>query len=315
MIPEGSYKRVLITGATGFIGSHLTLAFLKEGWSVLTVLHTHPLHDSLLKAGANPVHLNINEPDSVKSILSEVDVVCHVAAFIPPNSKDSRYAEECLKTNALFTLRFAELSACVDGLRFIYFSSAQAYSPSKMPANEDAPLYPAGRGTYYLSSKLLGELYVEHLRRTKGLQAVTLRLGLCYGVSRTARSVVSIFIESALSGKTLNVYDNISVYDFIYVDDVMNVTIQAAKAGDPGIYNIGIGTSYSILELAKAVADTFPEREVSIQVLPPAGRIPAGFSPLSIEKAIRTWNFNPRNLREGLKAYRKKLETIWQETH
>jgi nucleoside-diphosphate-sugar epimerase len=262
-----SSKKVLITGTTGFVGTHLARAFLKEGWHVFAALHKSPLPDSLLESGARSVDLNMDDPDSVRSILAEVDVICHLAAYLPPSYDDSQYAEECLKTNSLFTLRLAEQAERFPGVKFINFSSAQAYRSSNEPSDEEAPLYPADRATYYLVSKLAGEIYIEHLRRSGSLQAVTLRLGSCYGHGMASRSVVSIFMNKARSGETLQVYEsNASLYDYVYIDDVTNVAVQAAVSGEPGVYNVGSGQSHSVLELAETVAATFPEHEVPIRL-------------------------------------------------
>jgi nucleoside-diphosphate-sugar epimerase len=195
-------------------------------------------------------------------------------------------------------------------VKFINFSSAQAYRSSNEPSDEEAPLYPADRATYYLVSKLAGEIYIEHLRRSGSLQAVTLRLGSCYGHGMASRSVVSIFMNKARSGETLQVYEsNASLYDYVYIDDVTNVAVQAAVSGEPGVYNVGSGQSHSVLELAETVAATFPEHEVPIKVLSMPDRDPASFSPLSIEKTLRTWDFRPLNLQEGLKAFRQQMES------
>ncbi len=307
-----SSKGVLITGATGFIGVYLTRAFLKEGWRVFTALHTRPLPDSFLKAGATPILLNINNTDNTKSVMSKLDAICHLAAYVPPNYDDSRYAEECLNVNALLTLRLAEQAECFPKLRFIYFSAAQSYNMSNKQLDENSQLYPADKATYYLTSKLAGEIFVEHLHRSKGLQAVILRIGACYGYGMRPQSVVSVFMEKARKGEPLEVRDNGEVlFDFTYINDVTTTAVQAVKTGDPGIYNVGSGTLHSVLGLADTAADIYRnEKEVPIHVLAEQKNILSANKHISIGKAMQTWEFRPTSLKEGLQAYRKQAEAI-----
>jgi UDP-glucose 4-epimerase len=170
-------------------------------------------------------------------------------------------------------------------------------------------MYPADRATYYLSSKLVGELFVEHLRRSRHMQSLCLRISSLFGLGMSPKSVVARFMESAYRGLPLEVFDaGISTYDFVYVKDIANLIVEALKIGEPGIYNVGSGTAHSILELAQAVIDLFPERKLSINIKPSYGPIPASFSALCIDKAIRTWNFRPHTLFEGLTEYRNQME-------
>ena len=299
--------RVVVTGASGFIGRYLTTALLSEGHEVIAVLHQHDLPVHFKTDALRVVWGDSDNLAPIHDAILQADVVCHLAAYIPPNIRDFRYAERCVQVNGLFALHIARF-AIEKQTRMIFLSSGQAYHYSEAPVLEDAPLYPAERSTYYLASKLLGELYVEHLRRTRSLPVITLRLGCCYGPGMQ-KSVVSYFMQCASAGLPLTVFDNgTPTHDFVYVSDVVGVIMAALETGDPGVYNIGSGCASSILELAQTVADIYSDRDVTIEIDPPYEGIPSSFPALSIEKARKTWNYNPLLLREGITKYREWME-------
>jgi nucleoside-diphosphate-sugar epimerase len=303
--------RVLVTGAAGFLGRHLVDGLLAEGWEVLALVHRRRL---AVRPDSTPVRLlegDINDPSVIRAAVSGASAVCHLAAYIPPNHADPTYAEPCLRTNALSTLHLAQAVLDHPGCTFLYLSSSNAYAPGADNASEEDALYPADRATYYLASKLLGELYVEHLRRTCRLRAVTLRVSTTYGWGMARGSVVSQFMERARQGLPLTVRDGgVPTYDFVYARDVVRVALAALRETRPGVYNVGSGTAHSLLDLAGAVANTFPEHGARIDVEPPVGPIPASFRAVSIQKAAATWGYKPASLREGLADYRRQMERL-----
>ena len=299
--------KIVVTGAAGFIGQHLTAALLSKGHEVIAVLHKHTLPAHLKTDALRVVWGNANL-SSIRDAIVQADAICHLAALVIRGQSDAWGAERSLWVNSLLTLRVAEFALEKPKTRMIFPSAGQVYCYSEMPVSEDAPIYPVERSMYYLVSKLLGELYVEHLRRTRSLPAIILRIGCCYGPGMR-ESVVSGFMNSAAAGLPLTVFDGgRPTHDFIYVSDVVNAIMAALETGDPGIYNIGSGHASSILELAQAVVETFPDRDVPIEIDPPFEHIPASFPALAIDKAIATWNYRPLSLREGLAEYRRQLE-------
>ena len=301
--------RVLVTGAAGFIGRYLVPALLDNGWEVLALAHERSLPKCLKSDALQVIQGDINDLTLIRNAVSQVDAVCHLAGYIPPNYEDSVYAERCLQVNGLLTLRMAEFAVERHSRRFIFFSSGQAHQYSQAPVSENAPLYPVKRATYYLASKLVGELYLEHLRYLNNLPAITLRVASCYGFGMPEKAVVYRFMKCVFQGLPLQVWDDgIPTYDFVYVSDVVQLAVAALTSGDSGIYNVGSGRAYSVIELAQAVVDTFPEKEVPIDVKPPLDSIPASFPALSIEKAAKTWNYSPLSLKDGLAKLRKQME-------
>jgi len=300
--------KVVVTGASGFLGQHLTAALLSKGHEVIAVLHKNTLPEYFKTDALRVVWGDLDNLVPIHDAIMQADAICHLAALIIRGYTDSWGAERSLRVNGLFTLRIAEFALEKPKTRMIFPSAGQIYRYSEIPVSEDAPIYPVERSMYYLVSKLLGELYIEHLRRIRSLPAIILRIGCCYGPGMH-ESVVSCFMNSAVAGLPLTVFDGgRPTQDFVYVSDVVNAIIAALETGDPGIYNIGSGRASSILELAQAVVKTFPDRDVPIEVDPPLEHMPASFPALAIEKAIAMWNYHPLSLSEGLAEYRRQLE-------
>jgi UDP-glucose 4-epimerase len=306
---RNSSRRVLVTGGSGALGRHVISLLICEGWDVTALIHRNAVPVSAGPGRLRVVSGNLGDPTSVLSALSEVDAVCHLAAYLPPDYGSPAYASACFEINALATLQLGRL--CGDrGKRFVFCSSGQAYAHSSVPVAEDAPLYPAERATFYLASKLSGELFVEHLRRHHGLEAITFRIGSCYGPGMPRNSVVAFFMAQAIAREPLTVRDGgVPSCDFVYVGDVARLVTAALKTGAGGVYNAGSGIATSVLELAHAVKETFSETPISIDVAP-AGRrpAPASFPALSMAKTQGMWGRPPTSLKAGLAAFRTHLE-------
>jgi UDP-glucose 4-epimerase len=300
--------KVLVTGGSGFIGRYLVDALLSEKWSVLVLTNKTPFFTKSKSGALQVVQADINDYERMPSLVSQVDFVCHLAAFIPPDHEDSSMAGICVQNNALATLNLAQLAIKYNCSRFILSSAGNCYVYGKDLVSEDAPLYPAARATYYLASKMLGEIYVDHLRQAKGLSSLIFRISSPYGWGMPERSLISRYMKLASQGLPLEVWDGgITTYDYVYVTDIVKLILGALKSGEPGIYNVGSGCACSVLELAKTVKKIFFDKEIPIVVKPPMDSIPASFSALSIEKARKTWNYRPISLEDGLNQYRQYM--------
>lgn len=300
--------KVLVTGASGFIGQHLIKTLKLKGWEIIALVRDINSYELCEGEGIKCIKGDIDDINPLKEVISQVDSVCHLAAYIPPDYKDPVFAKKCIWINGLGTLQLALLVSKIQGLRFVYFSSANAYTNNGHAAREDSLFYPSARATYYLTSKLVGEIYVERLRREGQLDAVCLRLSSVYGPGMLEQSVVYNYMSRASQGQPLEVWDNgIPTYDFVYVTDVVEMATCALENGRLGIYNVGSGYATSVLELAERVVATFPGKEIAIRIKPPRGNIPASFPALSIKKATRMWEFSPLSLKDGLAEYRKQM--------
>jgi UDP-glucose 4-epimerase len=298
-------RRVFVTGATGFLGRHVVDALQRAGWAVLALVRSPA--GLAPAAGVRAASGDLADLSLLTRCIDEADAVCHIAAHIPRNHEDPAEAEPCLRINGLLTLQLAS-AAATRGRRFLYFS-ANAYRYADGPVPEAAPMAPEERATYYITSKLVGEYFVEHLRRTAGLAAVSLRVGNVYGPGMPEKSVVTRFLAAGREGQPLVVRaGGVPTYDYVYATDVAAAAVRALEGGESGVYNIGGGRATSLRELAETVAALFPKAP-PIVIQPVEGAAPAGFPGMDIGKAARAWGYAPLSLSEGLCRYLRQLET------
>ncbi|MFA5088667.1 MAG: NAD(P)-dependent oxidoreductase [Candidatus Omnitrophota bacterium] len=303
-------RKVLVTGASGFLGRHLVQAFLKEGGEVWALEHNRPFPDHLRSDKLHIVKADLADLESLRPFLDNIHAVCHLAAYIPVHYEDSSCAEQCFRINSLLTLRFAEMVSRRKEIRFINFSTGAIYAYSELPVSEEDLLYPVAKATYYAASKLLGELYVERLRLLESFPAITIRLASCYGLGMPEDSSVGRFMQRALAGEPLEVWDGGAArYDFVSVSDAVKATLAALESDGYGVYNVGSGGGHSILELAQTIAEIFGSRNVQIEVKPFSGKPLKGLPVLSIQKARDKWDYRPRSLKAGLLEYQRGLLT------
>ena len=304
--------KIFLTGASGFLGRHMLRSAISAGWNVLALVHSRPLSPGQSHATVRTVSMHEASSRGWAAILTEnqIDAVYHLAAFIPADHSDPAVAERCLQVNALLTLDLLRASVRAGIGRFVYFSAGNTYAPGlDRPAKETDPLYPVLRSPFYLGSKVLGELFVEHFRRRYELSAISLRISSPYGVGMPSKSIVARFMTFADQGLPLEVEGGGRYkVDLVHVEDVVSLATSALTTGAPGVYNVGSGVATSSLELAQTIARVFPDRHIEIIVHPATSNMDLGFCALDISRAQATWGYSPRTLQDGLRAFRLSQE-------
>lgn len=249
-------KRVLITGGTGFIGSHLVEA-LKDICNITILSHTKRI------SGVATINVDLRDESAVRKSMSDVDVdiVFHMAGNVRVPGKDT--VQDHLEINAIGTKNLLEV-CCMKGVeKFMYSSSMSVFGdPVYLPVDERHPKIPF---CFYGMSKLLGENYCREYNRYYGINTLILRYSHVYGPGQYEGRVCSIFINNALNGEPLKVYGSGETpCDFVYVRDVVNANIlAAAKENIPGEdFNIGSGRETSIEDLAQTIREIIPEANI-----------------------------------------------------
>lgn len=252
--------KVLVTGAYGFIGSHLVEQLLDQEYDVVALdnLVTGKLENIAHRKSANRVHfVNIDISGNFKKLLpyfKDVDWVFHLAAradIVPSIVEPLIYH----RSNVDGTVNVLEASRYHGVKRFIYAASASCYGiPKVYPTTETAdinPQYP------YALTKYIGERYVLHWGQVYKLPVVSLRLFNVYGPrSRTTGAygaVFGTFLAQKLAGIPYTIVgDGKQTRDFIFVSDVVSAMILAAKSKITNeVFNVGSGRTYSINSLVK----------------------------------------------------------------
>lgn len=249
--------RCIVTGAAGFIGSHLTDALLAAGHEVVGVDDLSTGRTKNLTAAAqNPrfrfVEMDVRSvsPGDIPSV--GCDWFFHLAgrADLVPSIVDPG---DYVNVNVDGTFRALQLARELGATRFLYAASSTCYGiPDTYPTPEDAPCKPEHP---YALTKYLGEQMVMHWHRVYQLPATSLRLFNVYGPrSRTTGAygaVFGVFLRQKLAGVPFTVVgDGTQTRDFTFVSDVASAFLAVAEANAGGqIFNIGSGHTYPVNRL------------------------------------------------------------------
>jgi UDP-glucose 4-epimerase len=245
----------IVTGAAGFIGSHLVHSLLAAGHTVLGIddLSTGRTKN-LAAASANPSFtlLERNIRHLAKDDLPACDWFFHLAgrADLVPSIVNP---EDYFQVNVEGTFRALQLARELGAKRFLYAASSTCYGiPDTYPTPESAPCKPEHP---YAMTKLMGEELVMHWHRVYQLPAVSLRLFNVYGPrSRTTGAygaVFGVFLRQKLADVPFTVVgDGSQTRDFTFVTDVASAFLAAAQSDAAGeIFNIGSGHTYAVNRL------------------------------------------------------------------
>lgn len=225
--------KILVTGATGFIGSHLTAKLLTLRHEVIS---------------ANRQLGDIAE-SSTWSSFPNVDIVIHLAGrtFVPESWTDP---DGFLRTNLNGTIY--ALNYCRErNARLIFISSYLYGVPETLPIAEDAPLQ--ANNPYALSKKLAEEacqFYSDYY----GVNITIMRPFNIYGPGQSTKFLIPSIVEQILGGVTIRVKDLAPKRDYLYIDDLIDAFLCAVeKPQRCGIFNIASGTSHSVGEIIELI--------------------------------------------------------------
>lgn len=303
-------KRVFITGAGGFIASHLTDALLARGCDVTAFIRYRSSSDwGWLESRRRqpPPNLrvitgDITDPFRVRAALEGMDTVFHLAALIAIPFSYLAPASY-LQTNVTGTLNLAEAARAAGVKRFIHTSTSEVYGSARTtPIDEDHPLQAQSP---YAASKIAADKVIESFACAYGLPAVTVRPFNTFGPRQSARAVIPSIISQALHGDTVRLGTLDTVRDLTYVSDTVEGFICAATAENAlgQTFNLGTGTGVSIQSLAHEIFELMgvaPRIVTDEQrVRPAASEVQALIS--DHRKATNVLGWQPRvSRREGL---------------
>lgn len=253
-------RRVLVTGAGGFIGSHLTETLVLAGADVRAFVRYNSRGDAGLLHQLPPQVLgeidivpgDLRDPAAVDRAVAGSDVVFHLGAIISiPYSY--RHPVETAETNLMGTLNVLLAARTHDIERLVHTSTSEVYGTAQFtPMDETHPLQ--GQSPYS-ASKIGADKLVESFFRSYDLPAVTVRPFNTYGPRQSARAVIPTIITQALTSNRVYLGNLQTRRDFTYIRDTVNGFLKAADA--PGVLgqeiNLGTGIDISIGELAELI--------------------------------------------------------------
>jgi UDP-glucose 4-epimerase len=245
--------QILITGGSGFIGSHLVEYF--QGRAAVRVLDdlSSGFRSNLAGLDCDLIEASILDRDAVRAAMRGVDYVFHLAAMISvPASMENPV--RCAQTNTIGTLFVLEEAARARVKKLILSSSAAIYGNNPvLPKREEMNPEPASP---YAISKLDAEYYCRLFTATRGLPTVALRYFNVFGPRQNPSSAyaaaIPIFIHRALRHQPVTIHgDGGQTRDFISVRDVARANaFFATECSLPGVFNVARGHSISIRDLA-----------------------------------------------------------------
>lgn len=266
------FKRAIVTGGAGFIGSHLVDELLQQGLEVISIDdYSGGKHENLEHLKDHPnlteVTCDVTDFDALSPYFDGVDVVFHQACS--KNTVCMKNPARDLAVNAEGTLNMLHQAKAHGVKKFVHASTGSVYGePYIFPSNESHPLNPV---SYYGVSKLGGEKYVRLFSDLYGMDTVILRYYHVFGPRQEysdVGGVVSIFGRRAVQGQPLIIYgDGTQLRSFTYVHDVVRINLLAAMMdGISGeAYNCASGVKVTIQELAEAVLKYFGREDLEIQ--------------------------------------------------
>ncbi len=298
-------KHVLVSGASGLLGSALVSSLLSLGWKV-TALARSPWQKS--NAGLTIIPFDLAK-DTVSSLPTNVTAIVHCAAYIPGKLNDLEEADMMLRVNALGTLRLLTWAKEAGVSSFINCSSFSLYQrPVPLPIPEDHPLYPVGHATSYSVSKLIAEIYASSMNSDR-FRVCSLRFSSIYGPGMKSSGVLYHFVTSASSGKILKVRSApTSLFDFLNVNDaVQAILLCLTKPPSYTIFNIGAGRGITLPMLAQTCWEVFGPPKAPMICFEPSSH-ESSHTVLDISRAQLDIGYDPSfDLLTGLLEMKKRM--------
>lgn len=316
---EVDKQTFLITGAAGFIGSHLCKRFLSEGHNVIGIDNFTCCNKTNILPLLDNSHFSFIQADVTKpfDVNTPIDCVVHLAS-VPSPKYYYAMPLETLRTGLVGTKNTLDI-ACKHKARYVFASTSEVYGdPEESPQSEDycGNVDPIGMRSQYDQSKRGAETLIKLYAHRHGLDARIARIFNTYGPGMQLDDgrVITNFIQAHLNGLPLTIHGNGNqTRSFAYVTDtvegiyklITSTTLNQSVPLEEKIFNIGTPEEHTINELAGIFNEVLVElgmRPSAIQHIPqfdltdPKKRLP------NISRAQAILNFDPiTNCREGLK--------------
>jgi UDP-glucose 4-epimerase len=261
-------KRFLVTGGSGFIGSHVVDRLVAEGASEVVVFDAAIREENLSDGSIRVVEGDVREADAVRTAANGVDGIFHLAVLpLGPSVQDPRLAHE---VNVGGSLNVFE-AARDGGLPKVVYSSASSVYGDTVETMDEA--HPLNTRTMYGATKLAAELYLRAFGAAYGLRYVTLRYMNVYGPRQDGGLVIAV-TRRLLAGDAPTIQgDGSQSFDFVHVRDVADANVRAmASDVSDDAFNVGSGGEATVREVVEKLieitgSDVEPQYDTAARVL------------------------------------------------
>ncbi len=310
-------KRVVVTGAAGFIGANVARRLLDDGYE--PTLLTGPGSDcwrlAEVEGSAPVVQLDLADGDAVATVVSAArpEWILHLAAHGAYSWQTDRAA--ILRTNVVGTANLLEAARRANVEAFVNTGSSSEYGLKGTAPAEDDPVEP---NSAYAVAKASATMLCRHVAAVDGLNVCTLRLYSAYGPWEEPKRLIPALAVEGLHGRFPPLVDPQTARDFVWVGDIVDAYVLAARAvhAEPGaVYNVGTGTQTTVGEAAEIARSV-----LGVEAMPRWGSMAARSWDTDCwvadsSKIRQTLNWRPtRGFREGFEElaswFRAKPELL-----
>jgi UDP-glucose 4-epimerase len=302
--------RVIVTGGAGFIGSHVSDAFLARGDDVAVIDNLSTGRLGRLDDRVSLHKVSVTDARSLTDVVSSVKpgLICHLAAQIDVRASVAHPADDA-QTNVIGTINVLEAARAV-AARVLFCSTGGALYGRDAPIPSLEDVLPLPESPYGIA-KHCAEQYLGLYNRLHQTAHSVLRLANVYGPRQdpTGESgVVPIFCSQALADIRPTIYgDGTQTRDYVYVQDAVAAFIAAAGQQRPGTWNIGTGIEVSVLELARVIGEVTAKKVEPTFAPARPGELQR--SALAVERAWRDLGWSAKTaLTDGVRAVCQWIE-------
>ena len=252
--------RVLVTGGSGFIGSHVVDKLRARGHEpVIYDLRPSPWHE---RGSVDTVLGSITDREALERALHSCDAVAHLAAVADVNDVHAE-PEDAERVNARGTVAVLEAARRAGVKRIVYASTIWVYSDCEPEEVDEETLLPPP-SHLYTSTKLAGELYCKAYQELYGIDYTILRFGIPYGPRAREAAVIPAFVNKALAGDPLTLAgDGSQSRKFVYVEDLANGVARGLDdVAVNRVYNLASDETVTIKQIAETIKELMGDVEI-----------------------------------------------------
>ena len=248
--------RMLVTGAAGFMGSHLSRELVNRNAEVFLIdkpgISTARIKDILDKVSVH--YVDVTDFDSLRNSIREIrpQKIFHLAACVDV-TRDWNIVERMINVNIKGTLNLLRSLDGVDYDCFVNTGTSEEYGDNPVPFRENQVPHPVSP---YSASKVSTTMFCQMLHQTMSLPIVTVRPFLTYGPGQESQMLIPSLIKSLLKGKSFKMTKGEQTREFNYIDDIVEGFILAGTTPEAigEVINLGSGVECRIKDVVKIIA-------------------------------------------------------------